>query len=759
MDIREKILEIISDELYAPMSANELFDIVCGDDTHAVKEFFKTVCNMEQSLEIFVSKKGKISLPPRDMFIRGIFTSGTHGKFGFVTNDGGEWFVPGALVCSAMHGDSVVAKRLTRASRYYAKGNEVEIVAITERAVVEFTGEFEGFYSKGKLFGIVHPDSERLDFVGTVAGSAIKAETGDKVVCKITKYPLYEGDKVGVKVIEALGKSDSREANYRAILRDHRIPLCFDSAVLDEAEAVCEEPIVPQGRVDFRNKRIFTIDSESAKDLDDAISIEVREDSYVLGVHIADVSHYVREGTALDREAMARGTSVYFTDKVVPMLPPALSNGACSLNGGVDRYALSCIITLDKSGSIINTEICESIIRSCVRGVYSELNDIIDNGESSAFYPKYRHIAGDFAKMMELYEILRLKAERNGAMELEGDEVEIILDSDGHPVDIKKRERGQSERLIEQFMLCANRAVAELMHKHSLPCVYRVHENPDPEKIQAFSFFAQGLGLDVSSLRDSESVTPLALASVLQSAKELGCAEAVSGVLLRSLMKAKYTSTPSAHFGLATKLYCHFTSPIRRYPDLSVHRILKIFLHSRLDKSELSRLAKFAEKSGRESSENELRALYAEREIDELYKTVYMADRIGEEMDGTICSVTSFGFFVKCENHCEGLVPLSSLDHGFFFDEARLTLCSTRGAFVLGQRVRVRVAQASIITRRVTLELIEAELVKSETGTAFNTPKKAFKKSRTQRESKKAPKHIQKRRKIPSKHTRKKRRR
>lgn len=708
-EFKEQILEIISSSLYTPLTPNELFDLVCKGKETKIKEFFKTLCEMEESFEIFVSKKGKISMPEKGLFVRGTYSASSHGRFGFVSSDEGEFFIPPALTCGVMNGDKVVAKRLTPKSKFYGRGNEAEIVGVTERGITEFTGEFEGFASKGKLFGIVRPDSERLDFVATIVGSSVTAETGDKVVCKITKYPLYDGDKVCVKVTECLGRHTSREANYRAILREHSIPSYFDDIVLNEAEVRSSEPICVDNRVDLRDKNIFTIDSESAKDLDDAISLEVIDDGYILGVHIADVSHYVREGSLLDKEAMSRGTSVYFTDKVVPMLPPALSNGSCSLNGGVDRYALSAIITLDKNGNIKNTELQSTIIRSKMRGVYSELNDIIANGESSEFYSKYAHIVGDFEKMLELYRILADKSRRAGVMELESDEAHIILDETGHPVSIEKRERGESERLIEQFMLCANRAVAEFLYKHSLPCIYRVHETPDPEKMRAFSLFASNLGIDVSSLRDLENVTPRDLALVLESAKELDKAEVVSGVLLRSLMKAKYLAEPKGHFGLATKLYCHFTSPIRRYPDLGVHRIVKAYLRGETDKASVSRLTKYAEKNATESSQNELRALYAEREIDELYKTIYMGDFIGEEFDATICSVTSFGFFARCENLCEGLVPLESLGAPFYFDEVSLTLSSGRKTFALGQKVRIRVKEANVITRRVTFSLVSAE--------------------------------------------------
>lgn len=732
MDFRKEIFDIIKSDFYIPMTTNELFDLVCKGDERTVKDFFKTLCEMEECFEIFVSKKGKISLPPVGMFVRGVFHAPTHGKFGFVVNDEGESFIPPSLVCGAMDGDTVVAKKLEKGSRFYGKGNEAEIVAIVERAISEFTGTFEGFSSKGKLYGCVYPDNPKLDFVATVLGTSISAETGDKVVCKITKYPLFEGDKIGVKVSASLGKSESKEANYKAILREHKIPEKFDDVVINEAEKVSNEPICVGNRLDLRDRTIFTIDSASAKDLDDAISIERTDDGYILGVHIADVSHYVREKSEIDKEAMARGTSVYFTDKVVPMLPPSLSNGACSLNGGVDRYALSAIIKLDKSGTIKETTLAKSIINSKMRGVYSELNDIIENGENSEFYAKYRHIVDDFNVMLELYAILKKRSEDAGAMDLEGDEVEILLDGDGYPIELLKRERGESEKLIEQFMLCANRAVAEFLYKHSLPCIYRVHENPDPEKIRSFAIFATNLGIDISPIADAENITPLSLSSVLEDARNKDKAEVVSGVLLRSLMKAKYMHEPKGHFGLATKLYCHFTSPIRRYPDLGVHRIITAYLNGELgNKSEISRLTKYAERNAKESSDNELRAIFAERQIEELYKTVYMSDFVGETLDGTISSVTSFGFFVKCDNLCEGLVPIASLGH-FYFDERSITLSSGRRTFALGMRVKVKVIDANTITRRVTLELVECEEANDNyhlPPVVFNTPKMSQRRS------------------------------
>ena len=379
------------------------------------------------------------------------------------------------------------------------------------------------------------------------------------------------------------------------------------------------------------------------------------------------------------------------------------------MNGGEDRYALSAFMTLDKGGNLLYTSLHNSIINSKVRGVYSELNDIIEKGKSSDFYPKYAHVYGDFAIMMELYAILKRKSITDGAMELEGEDVEIKLDETGHPVSIIKRERGESEKLIEQFMLCANRGVASYLKNMEMPCVYRIHESPDTEKTDAFLNFANNLGVDISCAKLGRTPSPKQLSLILENARELGKSEIVSSVLLRSLMKAKYSAEAKPHFGLATDLYCHFTSPIRRYPDLSVHRIIKAVLSGSITADKVTKLSVFAEKSARMSSENELRALYAEREIDDLYKTVYMADRIGEEIEGSISSVTSFGFFVRTDDMCEGLVPISTLNGEFFFDEANYTLTSASRIFKLGQRATVSVTEADIISRKVTFTLVSCE--------------------------------------------------
>ena len=710
---KEKILELINDEMYIPLTPPDLYTLA-GEEAYDPGDFFDTLCHMEENIDIIVTKNGKITSPEKSGLVRGIFAGATRGRYGFVETEAERFFIPPKFTLTAMDGDEVLIRRLSAGSKYSTNGNEAEIYAITKRNTLTFVGTFRGYTRAGRMIGEVRADSERLDICASVSGlDKVGASDGDKVIVKITKYPRYEGDSIHGKITDVLGRSDTLEANYLSILHENSIVTEFDKGVTDEADRLASEEITPEGRLDLRDKIIFTIDNETAKDLDDAVSVEKTEEGYILGVHIADVSHYVREKTLTDKEAMSRGTSVYFTDKVVPMLPKILSNGVCSLNGGEDRYAMSAFMTLDKNGEILSTSIHNSIINSKVRGVYSELNDILKNRKSSPFYPKYSHVIEDFYTMAELYGILRRRSAERGALDLESDECEIILNEKGHPVSIIKRERGETEKLIEQFMLCANRGVAEYLKNMEMPCVYRVHEAPDTKKTDTFLNFASNLGVDISCARLGRVPSPKQLSEILRSARELGKAEVVSSVLLRSLMKAKYSAESKIHYGLAAEPYCHFTSPIRRYPDLSVHRILKSVLAGRMTPDRVTRLSKFAEKSAKESSENELRALYAEREIDDLYKTVYMADRIGEETEGVICSVTSFGFFVRTDDMCEGLVPLTSLKDDFVFDEASFTLVSSNRIFKLGQRARVSVYEADIISRKVTFNLIDCPEAKA----------------------------------------------
>ncbi len=708
--IKEAILDILAFDDYVPLTPSQLYMNACLYGEFDEEDFWRILYDMEQNYELGITKKGKITRPCEVGIYVGVFSASSRGDFGFVVTEMGDFFIPPKFTQGALNGDTVAVKKFEKGSKFYGKGNEGEIIKIIKRSLDSFAGTFKILLHNGsRSLGTVVPDNEKIRLSVTVSAKHFGgACDGDKVICRILTYPANELSTCRGEVIEVLGGADSREANYKAVLREHGIVTEFDDATMREASEVSWE-ISTSGRVDLRNEVIFTIDGADAKDLDDAISIKKTENGYTLGVHIADVSHYVRAGSSIDEEAFNRGTSVYFTDKVVPMLPKELSNGICSLNGGVDRYALSCFVSVDFSGEILFSELKKSVICSKVRGVYSELNDIIENDKTSEFYSKYEHVLPDFKVMLELYEILKKKSARKGAMELESEESKIILDKDGHPIDIVKRERGESERLIEQFMLLANEGVATFLYNAGMPCVYRVHDEPDPEKIRAFALFARNLGIDVSALNTKNSITPKQLSSVLENARDTKYFPIVSGVLLRSLMKARYSSVQKAHFGLATELYCHFTSPIRRYPDLSVHRIISAMLEGKIDERQIQKFEKFASLSAQASSDNELRATYAERDIDDLYKCVYMADRVGQEMDCVICSVNSFGFFARTENLCEGLVPIEALGNGFFFDKDNHVLARGKTAFRLGQAVKVKVADADVRTRRVTFSLVAYE--------------------------------------------------
>lgn len=706
MDIEKLILDTVSKNGYVPLSPYDMFTLF-EDYGFDESEFWRALSSLEVNYEVQFTKKGKIALASEMGYLKGTLSASSRGDFGFVNVGEDEYFIPPKFMGGAYHGDTVVIKRIDYLSRYYGKGNEAEIVEILDRGIKTLVGTLEVYSNGRRPIAYVVPENERIHFKVKVSTKNLEAQGGDKVVCKLNAYPKNEGDFALGEITENLGKSDTLEGNYRAILHSNGISTSFSELTLEEADEVSRQPVDPTGREDLRNEIIFTIDGADAKDLDDAISLKVTEDGYILGVHIADVSHYVRAGSHLDKEAIGRGTSVYFTDKVVPMLPKALSNGICSLNGGVDRYALSCFVTLDKSSTIISSELKKSIINSKMRGVYSELNDILENGEGSEFYQKYLPILDSFNEMMELYRVLKSKSEQKGAMELESDETKIILNEAGHPVEIVKRERGESERLIEQFMLCANEAVATFLYNAGVPCVYRVHEEPDREKINAFSLFARNLGVDTRPLTTKNTITPNQLSRVLKDSEEKGHISIVSSILLRSLMKAKYSAVQRPHFGLNTELYCHFTSPIRRYPDLSVHRIITALLNGELDEKSIEKYERFATLSAELSSENEIKAVHAEREIDQLYKCVYMQDQIDKELDAVISSVTSFGFFAKTENLCEGLVSIDDLGGGFYYDKDNYTLSRGKTSYRLGMKIKVRVDSVDIALRQINFSLVK----------------------------------------------------
>ena len=659
--------------------------------------------------------------------LTGVFRSSNRG-YGFVTLDndeqkGQDVFIKSDYVHGALDRDRVSLRikpsktATSRSSNYSGRKNagalqddyrrEGEITDIIERGTDTFIGTlFKIKDSRGrrKTYWCVIPDSPKLKLEPHVIPPP-EANEGDKVEVRIISYGDTISAPVG-QITRIFGNSLSKEGNYAAILHEYQIEETFSAEVESQAASAAKQPISTEGRTDFRDKIILTIDGADAKDLDDAISIDPLPDGgFVLGVHIADVSHYVAEYTPLDNEALRRGTSVYFADKAIPMLPKSLSNGACSLNVGEDKYTLSAMITLDKQGKIQDCELQEGIIRTTVRGIYTEVNDLLDKGEDSRFYQKYEPVFPSLMTMKKLYDRLERNAAARGTLELDSPEAKVILNQDGFPVDIVKRERGISERMIEQFMLCANEGVATWLHSRGLPCVYRIHENPSPEKIQAFSLFAHNLGLNITPLRQ-KAISTASFAPILEEAVKKDLGTIVSRVLLRSLMKAKYSHIQSHHFGLALDFYCHFTAPIRRYPDLTVHRIVKYALRSKSKKNTIARYSAFAALSAKTSTDNELRAVAAERAIEDLYKVMYMSQYTGETFEATISSVTAFGLFAELDNTCEGFIPISGLDGYFTFNEQSLTLSRGTTVYRLGDRINVKIESTDIIRRRIDMSIV-----------------------------------------------------
>ena len=682
--------------------------------------------------------------------VEGTFAYSGRG-FGFCIPDEDyelpDIFLPPRMTMGAMSGDRIKVKINGR-----AEGEKIEGEVIH----VEYTcNSIIGTLHRKRGYSYVVPDSKRFGviiYIPETAADAVCDANSDLLKVEVRPYeeefftrtrsitvrgpydmPYF--DTMG-EIANVFGSALTKDANYAAILHSSGIRTEFPEAVLRHADEVSREEILPvENRADLRDKLILTIDGAGAKDLDDAISLERDGGNWILGVHIADVSHYVRQNTPTELEARERGTSVYFTDKVVPMLPESLSNGACSLNAGTDKYALSAEITLAPDGRRVRTKIFKSLIRSTVRGVYDEVNALFADGEGSVYYEKYRDVFPMLTDMFELYKILAENSRERGVMELEDSEAVILLDGDGKPADIVRRERGDAEKLIEQFMLQANYGVAETLKQLDLPCLYRVHEKPDREKMQAFAVFAHNLGLDTRGiytaeklpkrLRDEEdddkptSMKEIAalsekLMGILEDANERGIGGIVSSVLLRSMMKAKYQSACAPHFGLGAPVYCHFTSPIRRYPDLFVHTVITTVLEKtglpyldrfsgNPDKTCVGELTAAAFDRGVSSSNAELRAQTAERDITDLYMAMYMSDKLGEEFDVTVCSVIRSGMFVQCDNLVEGFIPAACWKDAKVNDEF-MTLTAEGRVYTLGSRLTAVLYDVDIATGKITFE-------------------------------------------------------
>ena len=609
-----------------------------------------------------------------------------------------------------MNGDKILVQ-ITREDKN-GKKREGEVVQILERG----NKKFVGVYEDSRNFGFVVAEDTKINqdiFVSKRDRNG--ANDGDMVVVEITKWPEKRRSPEG-RIVEILGKKGEKGLDILTIIKKFGLPEEFPQKVLDFAEGIEEE--IPQKeyerRKDLRDIKMVTIDGEDAKDLDDAVSIEkLSNGRYKLGVHIADVTHYVREKNPLDKEALKRATSVYLIDRVIPMLPKKLSNGICSLNPKVDRLALSCIMIIDNNGKVLDHEICESVIRTNERMTYTDVTKILkDNDEE--LKKRYDYLVDDFKTMEELCNILYKKRIKRGAIDFEFEEAKITLDSKGKPIEIKPYEREIANRIIEEFMLVCNETIAEHMYWTNLPFVYRIHENPDEEKLEKFKEFVYNLGYFI---KWNGEIRPRNLQEVLEKVKGKKEEIVVSTLLLRSMMQARYSPECVGHFGLAAQYYCHFTSPIRRYPDLQIHRIIKEHLNGKIDGTRAKKLTTLVDYASKQSSEMERLAQEAEREVDDLKKAEYMLDRIGEEFDGIISSVTSFGMFVELPNTIEGLVHITALDDDYYiYDEAHLCLIGerTKKIYRLGDTAKVVCSRVDIPNREIFFDIIESENEKQE---------------------------------------------
>lgn len=630
----------------------------------------------------------------------GIFL-GSRSGFGFVKCEGmdEDVFIPAHASLDALDGDTV--EITYRAKGRYggrADGTEGKVVRIVEYAPAERIGTLAPAYYPGhkKPQGLCFVADDRRLSITPAVTDAGDAKAGDKVRVYIKREP---GRVPTASLLQNFGPANTRGANYAAILAECAIETDFSDEELEEADRLSAEPIDSTNRKDLTAERIMTIDGAGAKDLDDAVSLHAHRDgTWDLYVHIADVSSYVREKSALDRAVMRRGTSVYFTDKVVPMLPPALSNGACSLNAGEKKAALTAKMHIGTDGAILSTEVFASLIESRVRGVYSEVNDLFQKGKNSEYYEKYKEMFTDLGKMHKLYEILLKKSRRRGALDFELPDAIITLNGAGDPIDVAPALRGDAERMIEQFMLAANEGVATLLSEAEIPCVYRVHARPPEDKKKTFIEYAHNLGFDTSDI-SREKCTPADFSALLKKAEERGLGTAVCGAMLRTMAKAEYSETEIGHFGLSLEKYCHFTSPIRRLSDLATHRIIHKVL---LEVGVGARYAGYAKRAAAAATEGELRALNAERRIEDLYKCIYMEKHIGEEYDATVTSVTSFGVFATLENTCEGLIPLGDMPGVFLYDEKTQTLRSREITYRPGDRIVIRVKDADVCRGKVS---------------------------------------------------------
>ncbi len=702
MNIKESILDFMREQAYKPMTLQELervFDISKADRAG----FGKTLKFMEKDGEIVKTRTEHYGVPDRMGLVVGKLQGHQKG-FAFVLpeTERPDVFVPASNLNGAMHSDRVIVKITKEIPG--GKKSEGEIIRILERGIKQVIGVFE---DSGK-YGFVVPDETRItQDIFIPKDFRAGAETGDIVIVDITVWPEKRRNPEG-KIAEILGKKGDKGIDILTIIKKHGLPEEFPFNVENFAEGISEE-ILPEeyeGRLDLRGKKIVTIDGEDAKDLDDAVSIEILPNgNFYLGVHIADVTNYVKEKSPIDKEALKRGTSVYLIDRVIPMLPRKLSNGICSLNPRVDRLTLSCLMEIDRKGKVVDHKITESIIKTSERMTYTNVSKILVEKDPELL-ERYDYLLEEFNTMEELCSVLYKKRIDRGAIDFDFEESKIFLDEFGKPVDVSPLVRSIAHRVIEEFMLVCNETIAEHMFWAHMPFVYRTHEEPDEEKLMVFNEFVHNLGYVI---KWSQEVHPKALQEIIEKVKGEKEENVVSTLLLRSMKQARYTPENTGHFGLAARYYCHFTSPIRRYPDLMIHRIIKEYIHGQIDEKRIKKLTAEVEYAAKQSSEMERVAQEAEREVDDLKKAEYMSERIGQDYEGIISSVTNFGMFVQLPNTIEGLVHISTINDDYYnFDEKHLSLVGerTKKTYKLGGEVSIKVVKVDMFNHEISFELI-----------------------------------------------------
>ena len=698
-DIRDTPLNRMEETILATMRSEEIHDwsarqLLKKAGVLDKLAFYDALRSLKDRRMILLDREHNAKLIPVGEDVEATLVS-LSKNFGFARPDSGgdDIFIHGSALQGALVGDKIIVGDIRKDDR----GPSGRVRRIVEHKPAQTTGTVSITDEGIELI----PDNAIRYNLRMRERDLNGAKNGDKVMASLEQD--YRGDWAYASVKKVFGSGRTARVCADAIVEQYGIPHVFPQEVLDEAERVGNEPISDEEyakRLDLRGEPIFTIDSKDAKDLDDAISVKRTDFGYTLGVHIADVSHYVKEGSAIDEEAINRGTSVYFADRVIPMLPEVLSNGACSLNAGTDKLAFSALIELDKEGHITKYDFKKSIINSKVRGVYSEVNEILDGTASEEILNKYAPVMESLMLAKELADILKANSAARGTMELDSGESKFILDENGICIDIMPRVSGEAEQLIEQMMVTANIAAAKFSLDHKLPFLYRVHGTPDPKRVEELVTLLQLVGVPCKEIVKPNPETQ-DFTAILDRVRGLPCETLVSQRLLRTMEKARYSTEETGHFGLALSDYSHYTSPIRRYPDTSIHRVLSAFVEGMPAEEVRRRYAQFCETSATESSRNEIRALIAERDAEDCYMAEYMSQHIGEHFEGTVSGVTMRGVFVRLENSVEGFVSLDAFEGEDFVYDGLITQRSPKRELTIGTPLPIIVASAYVATGKV----------------------------------------------------------